>query len=113
MLFCFRMASMAPSRTSGGVGRSQMPCPRLMPPTRSHSRVMRRMSLCTRPSRRLAIFMSVTLLHDDEARPQVVHQRPQLLGAHLVAVAGHGRAVEAHGDGAVQVEGRVAAAIDL
>src|SRR5512140_525780 len=38
------MAWMAPSRTSAGVGRSQMPWPRLMPPTRSHSRVMRRMS---------------------------------------------------------------------
>ena len=30
--------------SSGIVGRSQMPCPRLMPPTRSHSRDMRRMS---------------------------------------------------------------------
>src|SRR3954469_13901271 len=38
------MARMAPSRTRGGVGRSQMPWPRLMPPTRSHSRVIRRMS---------------------------------------------------------------------
>src|SRR3954465_12596156 len=44
MLLFSRMALIAPSRTSGGVGRSQMPWPRLMPPTRSHSRVMRRMS---------------------------------------------------------------------
>src|ERR1700716_1415792 len=43
------MAAMAPSRTSGGVGRSQMPWPRLIPPTRSHSRVMRRMSDWTSP----------------------------------------------------------------
>src|SRR5207248_7183609 len=52
-----RMAAMAPSRTSGGVGRSQIPWPRLMPLTRSHSRVMRRMSDWTRPSSLRAILM--------------------------------------------------------
>jgi hypothetical protein len=52
VLFLARIASIAPSRTGAGVGRSQIPWPRLMPPTRSHSRVMRRMSDCTRPSSR-------------------------------------------------------------
>src|SRR5467141_2740466 len=51
------MAAMAPSRTRGGVGRSQMPWPRLIPDTRSHQPVMRRMSDCARSSRRLAMRM--------------------------------------------------------
>src|SRR5256885_2139381 len=53
------MAAMAPSRTRGGVGRSQMPWPRLMPPARSHSRVIRRMSDWTRPSSLRAILIGM------------------------------------------------------
>src|SRR3977135_1595383 len=51
------MAAMAPSRTRGGVGRSQMPWPRLIPDTRSHSRVMRRISDWARSCRRRAMRM--------------------------------------------------------
>src|SRR5258708_30914304 len=51
------MARMAPSRTSSGVGRSQMPWPRLMPETRSHSRVMRRISDCANELSRFAMRM--------------------------------------------------------
>src|SRR5467141_1841242 len=64
------MAAMAPSRTRGGVGRSQMPWPRLMPWTRSHSRVMRRMSDWARSWRRRAMRMRRRTLLRRERIPQ-------------------------------------------
>src|SRR4051812_4924072 len=66
-----RMAAIAPSRTRGGVGRSQMPWPRLIPPTRSHSRVMRRISDWSSPCRRFAMRMRAGRL----LRPQGILQR--------------------------------------
>src|SRR2546428_3992900 len=65
------MAPMAPSRTSSGVGRSQIPWPRLIPPTRSHSRVMRRISDCSSPCSRVAMRMRVRTL----LRPERILQR--------------------------------------
>src|SRR3954464_10638814 len=56
------MAWKAPSRTGACVGRSQMPWPRLMPPTRSHSRVMRRMSDWARFSSRRAMRIGAARL---------------------------------------------------
>src|SRR4051812_39305377 len=48
------MAAIAPSRTKGSVGKSQIPWPRLIPEARSHSRVILRISDCPRLSTRRA-----------------------------------------------------------
>src|SRR5262245_36183468 len=55
--FC-SMASMAPRATGGGGGRSQMPWPRLIPPTAAQARLMARMSEMTRFWRRAASRMT-------------------------------------------------------
>src|SRR5277367_1214368 len=49
MLWPAWMAAMASSRTGAGVGVSQTPCARLMPPMRAHSVVMARISDCRAP----------------------------------------------------------------
>src|ERR1039457_4579142 len=49
MLWPERMAAMAASSTAAGTGVSQTPWARLMPPMRSHSVVMARISDCMTP----------------------------------------------------------------
>src|SRR6478672_11352020 len=49
MLYPERMARMASSSTGAGTGVSQTPWARLMPPMRSHSVVMERISDCMTP----------------------------------------------------------------
>src|SRR4051812_27135134 len=47
------MAASAPPATGGGTGMSQTPCARVMPPTRSHSTVMLRISALAMRAARL------------------------------------------------------------
>src|SRR6516162_6686754 len=49
MLWPARMALMASSSTAAGTGVSHTPCARLIPPMRSHSVVMERISDCITP----------------------------------------------------------------
>src|SRR5713226_3401766 len=77
------MAAMAPSRTNSGVGRSQMPWPRLIPPTRSHSRVMWRISDCARELRRFAIRMGPDLRLEGILQGRARRQIAQRLDHHV------------------------------
>src|SRR4051794_3318735 len=81
------MALSAPSRTRGGVGRSQMPWPRLMPPTRSHSRVMRRMSDWARSWRRRETRVMRYLRFEGFGRQRTGQQIAQGVEKHVVPAA--------------------------
>src|SRR4051812_49788193 len=87
MLLFSRIALIAPSRTSSGVGRSQMPWPRLMPPTRSHSRVMRRMSDWARSWSRREMRVMRYLRFEGFGRQGARQQIAQGVEEHVVPAA--------------------------